>query len=82
VWYPSFEEKNMFVLVKLDIYGYSDGGASINGIYGPFDTRDEADALRKRCEKLDLVGVDYAVMTIEAPDNLLSFLNGLGMGAV
>jgi hypothetical protein len=72
----------LFVLIKLDIYGYSDGGASVNGIYGPFATRAEAEALEKRVDSQGLVGVSYAVKEIESSDKLVAFLNQLGIGKV
>lgn len=72
----------MFVLIKLDIYGYSDGGASVDGVYGPFNTRDEARAFEKRVDGQGLVGVAYTVREIEPTDKLIEFLNGLGIGSV
>jgi hypothetical protein len=71
----------MFLVQKLNIYGL-EHGCYVNGAYGPFGTRDEADAFRERVEKLNLVGVEYDVREIESPQKLVDFLNQLGMGTV
>lgn len=71
----------MFVVAKLDTYGYGDG-ERLESIYGPFPTREEAGAFEARVDALKLVGVEFRVKEIEATERLVEFLNGLGLGAV
>jgi hypothetical protein len=75
------KEMVMFVIAKLDTYGYGDG-ERLQDVYGPFPTHEEAEAFNKRVSKLNLVGVEYRVKEVCPLQQEIDFLNGLGMGEV
>ena len=73
----------MYIVVAEDRNGVEDCFAySVDGIFGPFATRDEAEAFEKRVASIDLYGVSYSVCELEAPEKRVAFLNQLGFGKV
>ncbi len=51
----------MFVVIKLDVYGYEAGGRPEKA-FGPFSTHEQADEFRENKELLNEYGVEYTVI--------------------
>lgn len=71
----------MFIVIKLDTYN-SCGCATPEDVYGPFATREEAEAFEKRVSSIKLIGQDYRVKPIELPQKLVDWLNQFARGTV
>lgn len=61
----------MFVVVQKDCY-MGDGYASIDDVYGPFNTRELAEAFRKRAERADSFAVMFDIyeLTMKLPQHI------------